>query len=113
MAAKLVAEEQTKERLCQELNLLVQNSAHAQVDALDALTHRLQALSAAGSRPGARPPPPHSSRINPQRLISIRTRELPNTKRSADETADTSRVRESCMGEVRHRTAGDSRRTRY
>mmetsp|Transcript_3166 Transcript_3166/g.9127 ORF Transcript_3166/g.9127 Transcript_3166/m.9127 type:complete len:188 (+) Transcript_3166:244-807(+) len=51
-AAKLAAEEAAKDKLCQELNLLVQQSAHAQLNALDALTRRVQALTASGSAPG-------------------------------------------------------------
>ena len=36
----LAAEERSKEQLCQELNLLVQQSAHAQLDKLEQLTQR-------------------------------------------------------------------------
>ena len=51
--AKLAKEEQTKEVLCQELNLLVQQSAHAQLDVLDTLSRGLQALTATGGLTGA------------------------------------------------------------
>ncbi len=121
MAAKLVAEEQTKERLCQELNLLVQNSAHAQVDALDALTHRLQSLSAPNTHPGAHTgphlycwsAPTESFRIKPQRFIWIHAQEPPNITQLADETANTGRIRKSCMREIRQSPAGESQRKRY
>jgi hypothetical protein len=41
----LQVEERLKEQLCQELNLLVQQSAHAQLDKLEMLTQRLEALN--------------------------------------------------------------------
>ncbi|KAK9916893.1 hypothetical protein WJX75_008410 [Coccomyxa subellipsoidea] len=41
----LKAEEQVKERLCQELNLLVQQSAHAQLEKLEQLTERLERMN--------------------------------------------------------------------
>lgn len=44
-AARLAAEEAAKEELCKELNLLVQQSANAQLDALEALTRRLEAIN--------------------------------------------------------------------
>ncbi|BDA40657.1 hypothetical protein COCOBI_01-3100 [Coccomyxa sp. Obi] len=41
----LKTEEQVKERLCQELNLLVQQSAHAQLEKLEQLTARLERMN--------------------------------------------------------------------
>ncbi len=41
----LAAEERVKDKLCQELNLLIQESAHAQLDKLDQLTRRLELLN--------------------------------------------------------------------
>eukprot|EP00887_Chlorella_sp_A99_P004744 scaffold4.g4744.t1 len=41
----LAAEERTKEHLCQELNLLVQQSASSQLDKLEQLTQRLEHLN--------------------------------------------------------------------
>lgn len=38
-------EDRMKEQLCQELNLLVQQSAHAQLDKLEQLTQRLELLN--------------------------------------------------------------------
>ena len=43
--ATLKEEEAVKERLCQELNLLVQQSAHAQLERLEQLTHRMELLN--------------------------------------------------------------------
>lgn len=43
--ADLKKEEDVKDQLCQELNLVVQQSAHAQLDKLEQLTSRLEALS--------------------------------------------------------------------
>lgn len=45
-AERLAAEERAKDLLCQELNLLVQQSAHAQLEKLESLTKRLEALNA-------------------------------------------------------------------
>ena len=45
-AEALAAEERTKEQLCAELNLLVQQSARGQVDKLEQLTQRLETLNA-------------------------------------------------------------------
>lgn len=45
-AEALAAEERVKEQLCQELNLLVQQSAHTQLEKLDQLTQRLELLNA-------------------------------------------------------------------
>lgn len=44
-AEVLAAEERVKDQLCQELNLLVQESAHAQIDKLEQLTRRLELLN--------------------------------------------------------------------
>lgn len=41
----LVDEEQAKDRLCQELNMLVHQSAHAQLEKLEQLTQRLELLN--------------------------------------------------------------------
>ena len=41
----LKAEEAVKDRLCQELNLLVQQSAHAQLERLEQLTQRMELLN--------------------------------------------------------------------
>ena len=41
----LKAEDAVKERLCQELNLLVQQSAHAQLERLEQLTKRMELLN--------------------------------------------------------------------
>ena len=41
----LAAEERAKEQLCQELNMLVQQSTHAQLDKLEQLTRRLELLN--------------------------------------------------------------------
>ena len=78
----LKTEEAVKDRLCQELNLLVQQSAHAQLERLEQLTQRMELLnkgfmppmdsdlekpaaerqpavaSAASSGAGEAPPPP-------------------------------------------------------
>ena len=45
-AEALAAEERIKDQLCQELNLLVQQSARSQLDKLEQLQTRLQSLSA-------------------------------------------------------------------
>jgi hypothetical protein len=55
-AEALAAEEASKEQLCQELNLLVQQSARGQLDKLEQLTQRLEALNsglAVGEAPAA------------------------------------------------------------
>lgn len=57
--ARLAAEEAAKDELCKELNMLVQQSANAQLDALETLTRRLEAINTgntgnSGSRPEAR-----------------------------------------------------------
>lgn len=52
-AAKLAIEEAAKDELCKELNLLVQQSAHAQLDALEALTRRLEAINGGGAGSGS------------------------------------------------------------
>lgn len=41
----LRTEEAKKDKLCQELNLLVQQSAHAQLERLEQLTHRMENLN--------------------------------------------------------------------
>ena len=41
----LRGEEGKKDKLCQELNLLVQQSAHAQLERLEQLTHRMETLN--------------------------------------------------------------------
>ena len=41
----LQLEERAKDQLCQELNLLVQQSAHAQIEKLEQLTQRLEYLN--------------------------------------------------------------------
>ena len=41
----LRGEEAKKDKLCQELNLLVQQSAHAQLERLEQLTHRMESLN--------------------------------------------------------------------
>ena len=41
----LKAEEAKKDKLCQELNLLVQQSAHAQLERLEQLTQRMESLN--------------------------------------------------------------------
>ena len=59
----LRGEEAKKDKLCQELNLLVQQSAHAQLERLEQLTHRMESLnrgfiqSTTSNRPA---PEPHS-----------------------------------------------------
>lgn len=52
-AEALAAEERTKEQLCAELNMLVQQSAHAQLDKLDQLTRRLELLNSGITLAGA------------------------------------------------------------
>ncbi len=57
----LRGEEAKKDKLCQELNLLVQQSAHAQLERLEQLTHRMESLnrgftqSSIGSTPAPEP----------------------------------------------------------
>lgn len=41
----LRGEEGKKDKLCQELNLLVQQSAHAQLERLEQLTQRMESLN--------------------------------------------------------------------
>ena len=43
----LRVEERAKDQLCQELNMLVQQSAHAQIERLELLTQRLEFLNKA------------------------------------------------------------------
>lgn len=45
-AEALAAEERVKDQLCQELNLLVQQSARSQLDKLEQLTRRLESVNA-------------------------------------------------------------------
>ena len=47
----LRTEERIKDQLCQELNLLVQQSAHAQIEKLEQLTQRLEYLNQVNSQP--------------------------------------------------------------
>lgn len=49
----LAAESQRKDQLCQELNLLVQQSAHAQIDKLEQLTQKLESLTTGMATAGA------------------------------------------------------------
>ena len=48
-------EEGKKDKLCQELNLLVQQSAHAQLERLEQLTQRMESLNRGFVQP------PHST----------------------------------------------------
>ena len=50
----LRTEERIKDQLCQELNLLVQQSAHAQIEKLEQLTQRLEYLNQVISQPPCR-----------------------------------------------------------
>ena len=52
----LRTEERIKDQLCQELNLLVQQSAHAQIEKLEQLTQRLEYLNQVISQPIRQPP---------------------------------------------------------
>lgn len=59
--ARLAAEEAAKDELCKELNMLVQQSANAQLDALETLTRRLEAINTGNTGNSSSGPDPRSS----------------------------------------------------
>lgn len=61
----LRSEEAKKDKLCQELNMLVQQSAHAQLERLEQLTHRMESLNNGFTQSGDRPANHASSRAEP------------------------------------------------
>lgn len=57
-------EEGKKDKLCQELNLLVQQSAHAQLERLEQLTQRMESLNRGFVQPAKDPPRIHQDGLD-------------------------------------------------
>ncbi|CAL8467033.1 g6569 [Coccomyxa elongata] len=104
----LKTEEQVKERLCQELNLLVQQSAHAQLEKLEQLTARLERMNESVGY-GADTEKQHEEELAKAAMESLRRVPSPQQAApSAEASVETLPVGAPTAGESAAAAAGES-----